>query len=115
MNNKDLKKTIKSVMHSLVFEKGYACALDVLMKLEYLSKKDYNDWRFGKIEFLEKVCNINLEKLSTINLTIRKIANEMNLKSFWTGYTTDLKVNFWRLEYLWVKTAKIDILTYLKS
>lgn len=86
MNNKDLEKKIKSVMHSLVFEKGYVCAVDVLMKLEYLSEKDYNDWRFGKIEFLEKTCNINLGKLSTINITIRKIANEMNLKSSWTGY-----------------------------
>jgi len=86
MNNKDLKEKIKSIMSSLLYEKGYACAVGVLLRLGYLSEKDYNDWRFGRIEYLEKVCGVNLRKLSTINQTIRGFANEMNLKRSWTGY-----------------------------
>ena len=86
MNNKDLKEKIKSIMNSLVYEKGYACAVDVLLRLEYLSEKDYNDWRFGRIEYLEKVCRVNLSKLSTINQSIKRFANDMNLKGSWSGY-----------------------------
>ena len=86
MNNKDLEKKIKSIAHSLIYEKGYVCSLDVLMRLDYLSKRDYEAWRFGKISYLEKACQVNLSKLSLINKTIRKIANDLDLKKSWTGY-----------------------------
>ena len=56
------------------------------MKLEYLSEKDYENWRFGKVEYLEKVCGVNLRKLSTINKTIKEISGQWNLKKSWTAY-----------------------------
>jgi hypothetical protein len=51
-----------------------------------LAKKDYEDWRFGRVDYLEKVCNINLGKLTLINKLIRKYSSELDLKSSWTGY-----------------------------
>jgi hypothetical protein len=62
------------------------CAVDILIQLNYLTKKDYEDWRFGRIEYLEKVCNINLSKLTLINKLIRKYSTELGLKGSWTGY-----------------------------
>ena len=56
------------------------------MQLDYLTKKDYEDWRFGRVDYLEKVCNINLSKLTLINKLIRKYSTELDLKSSWTGY-----------------------------
>lgn len=86
MNNIDLRKKIKSLVHSLQYEKGMVCSIDILIGLNYLSKQDYENWRFGKVDYLERVCKANLSKLTLINKTIRKIANDLKLDKSWTGY-----------------------------
>lgn len=86
MNNKDIDKEVKRLVHQNRYKKGFVCAVDVLMQLDYLTQKDYEDWRFGRVDYLEKVCNINLSKLTLINKLIRKYSTELNLKSSWTEY-----------------------------
>jgi hypothetical protein len=86
MNNSDLDKEVKRLVHSNRYEKGYVCSVDILLQLECLTKKDYEDWRFGRVDYLEKVCNINLSKLTLINKLIKKYSTELDLKSSWTGY-----------------------------
>ena len=86
MNSIDLEKKVKSLVHSLRYEKGIVCSIDIFIRLDYLSKRDYKDWRFGKVDYLEKVCNANLSKLTLINKTIRKIAIDLKLEKSWTGY-----------------------------
>ena len=86
MNNTDLRNKIKLIGKELIEEKGYLTSIDVLLKLEYLSEKDYENWRFGKVKYLEKVCGVNLKKLSTINKTIKVISGQWNLKKSWTAY-----------------------------
>jgi hypothetical protein len=34
MNNNDLEKKIKQIVHSQVYEKGFVCSVDVLIRLE---------------------------------------------------------------------------------
>lgn len=86
MNNTDLDKKVKQLVHQNRYEKGYACAIDILQQLSYLSKKDYEDWCFGRVDCLEKVCQVNLSKLTRINKLIRKHALDLSLESSWTGY-----------------------------
>lgn len=86
MNSKELEAKVKQIAHTLIYEKGFVCAVDMLQKLDYLTKKDYEAWRFGKVAYLEKVCGVNLGKLSTINRTIRKVAAELKLTKSWTAY-----------------------------
>lgn len=86
MNTSKLENVIRKIISELSNQKGYIGSVDVLIKLNYLSQKDYDDWRAGKIEYLEKVCKTNLHKLSTINRIIRQISNQMNLKPSWTSY-----------------------------
>ena len=86
MNNTDLDKEVKRLVHQNRYEKGFVCAVDILLQLDYLTKKDYEDWRFGRVDYLEKVCNVNLSKLTLINKLIRKHSTELDLKSSWTGY-----------------------------
>ncbi len=86
MNNIDLEKEVKRLVHLNHHEKGYVCAVDLLLQLDYLTKKDYEDWRFGRVDYLEKVCGINLSKLTLINKLIRKYSLELDLKSSWTAY-----------------------------
>ena len=86
MNRAELEKKIHSISMDLINEKKIVCSVDVLMRLQYLSQKDYEDWRFGKIEYLEKVCQLSLVKLSTINSLIKVQGKKMNLKPSWTAY-----------------------------
>ena len=80
MNNTDLEKTIKQIISELSDKKGYVCSIDVLIGLKYLSKIDYEKWRNGQVEYLEKICQTNLGKLTTINKIIRQVVAKMNLE-----------------------------------
>ncbi len=86
MNNIDLEKKIKSLVNSLRYEKGLVCTVDILLRLDYISKKDFEDWRFGRIDYFEKACNINLSKLTLINKTMKETAIDLKLDESWTGY-----------------------------
>jgi len=86
MNNVNLEKEVKRLVHLNRYEKGIICAVDILKQLNYLTNKDYDNWRFGRVEYLEKVCNANLSKLTLINKLIRKYSTELGLKGSWTGY-----------------------------
>ena len=87
MNNAELEKKIKQLVHSLAYQKGFVCSVDVLLALGYLSKQDYEAWRFGKVDYLERVCKLNLNKLSLINRTMRRFAVELKLEASITGYS----------------------------
>lgn len=86
MNNTDLEKNIKHIISELSDEKGYICSIDVLLGLNYLAKTDYEKWRNGQVEYLEKICQTNLGKLTTINKIIRQVATKMNLEPSLTVY-----------------------------
>jgi hypothetical protein len=86
MNNKELEKKVKQFTSELAYKKGYVCSVDVFIKLGYITESDYQNWRFGKIPYLEKACQANLHKLSTVNRFIRKYSAEWNLEKSWTAY-----------------------------
>lgn len=86
MNNIDLEKKIKRIISDLSDEKGYICSIDVLLGLDYLSKTDYEKWRNGQVDYLERVCQTNLGKLTTINKIIGQVAAKMNLVPSLTVY-----------------------------
>jgi hypothetical protein len=86
MNNIELEIKVKSLVHSLKYQKGYVCSVDILMGLGCLLKQDYEDWRFGRVDYLEKVCKANLSKLSFINKSIRKFTSELKLEKSITYY-----------------------------
>ena len=86
MNNKELHDKVHAIMYALIKEKGVASPIEVLMALDILSKEDYENWRFGRVSYLERVCKINLGKLSTINHEIRVFARKNDLKASWSDY-----------------------------
>lgn len=108
MNNKDLEKKVKQFVSELSYLKGYVSSVDVLLKLEYITPSDYQNWRLGKIEYLEKVCEANLHKLSTVNKFIRKFAAEWNLEASWTGYNKYGKGPKERLIFSKTRDSKIE-------
>lgn len=86
MNNDALEKEVKRLVHANRYEKGYVCIVDVLLLLGYLTKENYENWRFGRVDYLERVCTVNLSKLTLINKALVKNAFELGLKSSWTAY-----------------------------
>ena len=86
VNDKQIKQKVNDVMYAMMKEKGVIAPVDVLMEVGVLSKTDYEAWRRGGVPFLEKVCKVNLRKLSTINREMRAFAKKNNLKSSWTYY-----------------------------
>jgi len=86
VNNRELEKKVKTVAGQLVSEKGYASSVDVLIKLGYLTQKDYENWRMKKVDYLERVCKVNLKKLSLVNKTLRAFGYQAKLKPSKTVY-----------------------------
>ncbi len=86
MNKKNIKGQIHNAMYQNIRKKGYVAPVDVLMDIGVLSKQDYENWRFGKVTFLEKVCKGNLRKLSQILREMRLYSVQNNLKPSWTFY-----------------------------
>jgi len=82
----DLKNKILKISNQLIADKGFICSIDILSELDYLNKAQIKDWRFGKIQYLEKVCGKNSGTLSFINKTIKEISKDRKLKPSWTAY-----------------------------
>ena len=66
MNEKDLTGKIHSSMYHQLQTRGYAAPVDVLIDTGILPKQKYEDWRFGRVRYLEAVCNANLKRLSLL-------------------------------------------------
>jgi len=58
------------------------------MEMGKLSGKDYENWRFQRVPYLEKVITINLSKINLILRTIQKNAQNGGLKASKTVYTS---------------------------
>ncbi len=86
MNDKELIGKVHSSMYQQLKRKGYATVVDVLMDLGILSKANYERWKNGQVPYLEKVCNINLKKLSTILHEMRVYAKKGILKPSFCVY-----------------------------
>lgn len=109
MNKKELDKKIKAICHDLRYNQGYISSIAVLIKLNYLSTDNIKKWKTGQILYLEKVCNVNLSKLSLINKTIKKYALELNLKSSVTAYMKVGKGNKKKLIFSKTRNKNIEI------
>ena len=86
MNNQELTAKVNSSMYRQCRSRGYATAVDVLMDIGVLQKDKYEDWRFGRIPYLESVCHINLHKLSFIMHQMRVYAKNNSLKPSFCCY-----------------------------
>lgn len=67
-------------------KRGYAAPVDVLMDVGVLEKQKYEEWRFGKVPYLEAVCNCNLRQLSFVMKQIRSYADKNGLKPSFCYY-----------------------------
>jgi hypothetical protein len=99
MNDKELRDKVYSAMYTLIKDKGFASPVDVLTAIGVLSKADCENWRFGRVDCLERVCKTNLKKLSAINREIRAYAKRHDMKASWTDYRSRGKGGNIRLRF----------------
>ena len=86
VNQAKLIQKVGVSMYHQVNQNGYATAVQTLMDMEILSKADYERWRNGQVPYLEKVCNINLKKLASILVEMKRYAGRNSLKPSFTFY-----------------------------
>ena len=86
MNEKELIGKVHSTVYHQCQRRGYAAPVDVLMEVVVLQKQKYEDWRFGRVDYLERVCTVNLHKLSFIMSQIRAYARKQGLKPSFCYY-----------------------------
>lgn len=86
MNDKELIEKVHNTMYQQCRRRGYAAPVDVLIDIGALSKKKYEDWRYGRVSYLESVCTINLRKLSFVIHQMRVYANKSGLKPSFCYY-----------------------------
>ena len=60
--------------------------VDVLVGMALLTREHLEDWRRGRVPFLERVINCNLMRLGRLLRILRFHAHDLNLKPSWTAY-----------------------------
>ena len=83
---KDMETKVHNAMNQQCQTRGFAAPVDVLMDIGVLDKGEYNDWRAGRVPYLEAVCASNLHKLSAMMKEIRSYAVKSGLKPFVSSY-----------------------------
>ena len=86
MNDKELIGKVHSAMYHQCRDRGYAAPVDMLLDMGVLPKAKYEDWRFGRVDYLERVCTVNLRKLSRIMHEMRVYAQKNGLKPSFCYY-----------------------------
>ena len=81
-----MQKKIRQSVHQLMEQKGYVSPLDLLLKMEKISPKRVEEWRFGRVPYLERVASGNLAQLYFILTELRNVARELELKESHTAY-----------------------------
>jgi len=86
MNNQELSEKVRAACERQIRTRGYIAPVDILMDIGVLTKAKYEDWRFGRVPFLEHVCNTNLSRLSLIMKEIRSYSSKNGYKESFTYY-----------------------------
>lgn len=94
---------VTKAVHEILKENQYIAPVDVFMEMGNLNKEDYENWRFGRIPYLEKVIDCNLSKANRILRILEFHAKDRGLKASQTVYKK------------WGKGGKKILLRFSKS
>lgn len=86
MNEQEVIGSVHNSMYHQILKNGYATAVQVHIDLKVLSKEDYEKWRFGKVDYLERVCKVNLTRLGFILHSMQDYGKRQGLKESFTYY-----------------------------
>ena len=85
-NRSQIEKRVIQAAESALFHQHYVSCLDILIGLNWLQLSHVQDWRKGKIPYLEKVIQVNLSKISYAMKCFRSWTHAKELKPSETAY-----------------------------
>jgi hypothetical protein len=77
---------IVKAVEDLLREKGFVAPVELFIRMDLLSTKSAEDWRRGRISYLERVIRCNLSQASRILRILRMHAHDLDLKPSLTVY-----------------------------
>ena len=85
-NKEELEKRVVRAAENALYHQQYVSAIDVFSGMGLLTSSQVEAWRKGRIDFLERVIQGNLKKLSLSMSIFRRWAREKGLKPSETRY-----------------------------
>jgi hypothetical protein len=78
-------KVVRAVVS--IMDAGKVVApVEVFVEMGLLTREHLEDWRLGRVPYLERVINCNLTRLARLLRILRFHAHDMKLKPSWTAY-----------------------------
>src|SRR6185312_7992573 len=86
-NRAALEERVVQTCEAALADHGYVSAIDVLTGMRLLSPVHVESWRKGRIDFLERMIQGNLQKISLSMSLFREWAEQKGLRPSETRYT----------------------------
>jgi hypothetical protein len=86
VNRAEIVASMNRASSELLREKGFISFVDVLIRMDRLTKEDYESWRMRRVPYLERVIRLNLSQISHLLRTLRQNAVKGKLKPSKTVY-----------------------------
>ena len=87
-NQQKLWHTIAAAGSAAIAKNGYATAIDVLLGTGWVRPEKVEDWRRGRVPYLEQVVVAGLPKISAAMRTFRRWAESAGLRPSETVYVS---------------------------
>jgi hypothetical protein len=84
-DDKYYPKVVKAMNDELIHS-SFVSSIDVMQRMDVLKKEHVEDWRNGKVTYLEKVIHCNLSKANRILRLMQFHAHDLNMKPSITIY-----------------------------
>ncbi len=85
-NRGDIDRRVVRAAEAALAKRKFVTAIDVLIGVGWLEPGRVDDWRQGRVDYLERVMVANLGKISTAMRSFRRWAQTRGLKPSETGY-----------------------------
>ncbi len=77
---------VQRAVASILATEKVVTTVEVLVRMDILARKDLEDWRFGRVPYLERVLQGNLSRLSRILRVLNFHCHDLNLVGSQTAY-----------------------------
>jgi hypothetical protein len=77
---------IERAVAAILVEGNVVAPVDVLVRMDILAPKDLEDWRFGRLPYLERVIQSSLSRLSRLLRILGLHCHDLNLVPSHTAY-----------------------------
>src|ERR1035438_7686600 len=98
-NQAELERRVYRAAEAALARQKYVSAIDVLCGMGLLAATRVDDWRKGRIDFLEQVIQGNLHKISSSMAIFRRWAAEKELKPSETVYVRRTRTGTLALQF----------------